>query len=99
MSAQEEERRHIARELHDSVGQSLAVLGMSLSRIEDYAKNEPARLPKSIKDARELIQDLTQEIRTRSYLLHPPMPDESGLSAAIRWYTDVWWNVAASAVS
>jgi PAS domain S-box-containing protein len=88
MFSQDEERRRIARELHDSVGQNLAVLGMSLSRIEDYAKGDPTRLAKSIEDAKDLIQDLTQEIRTTSYLLHPPMLDESGLSSAIRWYVD-----------
>jgi PAS domain S-box-containing protein len=88
MFAQDEERRRIARELHDSVGQNLAVLGMSLSRIEDYAKRDPTRLAKSIEDAKDLIQDLTQEIRTTSYILHPPLLDESGLSSAIRWYVD-----------
>ena len=88
MFAQDEERRRIARELHDSVGQSLAVLGMSLSRIEDYAQSDPTRLANSIKDAHDLIKNLTQEIRTTSYLLHPPMLDESGLSSAIRWYID-----------
>jgi len=61
---------------------------MGLARIEDYAKRDPARLSKSIKDAQDLIQDLTQEIRTTSYLLHPPMLDESGLSSALRWYID-----------
>jgi PAS domain S-box-containing protein len=88
MFAQDEERRRIARELHDSAGQHLAALGMGLARIEDDAKRDPARLSKSIKDAQELIQDLTQEIRTTSYLLHPPMLDESGLSSAVRWYID-----------
>jgi PAS domain S-box-containing protein len=88
MLAQDEERRRIARELHDSAGQSLAALGMSLARIEDLAKRNPAQLSKGIKDARDLIQDLTQEIRTTSYLLHPPMLDESGLSSALRWYID-----------
>jgi len=66
----------------------MTVLGMSLSRIEDYAKRDPTRLAQSIKDAQDLIQDLTQEIRTTSYLLHPPMLDESGLSSAIRWYVE-----------
>jgi signal transduction histidine kinase len=61
---------------------------MGLARIEDDAKRDPARLSKSIKDAQDLIQDLTQEIRTTSYLLHPPMLDESGLSSALRWYID-----------
>src|ERR1700736_3414556 len=59
---------------------------MSLARIEDDAKRDPTRLSKSIKDAQDLIQDLSQEIRTTSYLLHPPMLDESGLSSALRWY-------------
>jgi PAS domain S-box-containing protein len=88
MFAQDEERRRIARELHDSAGQNLSALGMSLARIEDDAKRDPARLSKSIKDAQDLIQDLNQEIRTTSYLLHPPMLDESGLSSALRWYID-----------
>ncbi len=86
MLAQDEERRRISRELHDSAGQHLAALGMGLARIEDDAKRDPARLSKSIKAAQDLIQDLTQEIRTTSYLLHPPMLDESGLSSALHWY-------------
>ena len=88
MLAQDEERRRISRELHDSAGQHLAALGMGLARIEDDAKRDPARLSKSIKDAQDLIQDLTREIRTTSYLLHPPMLDESGLTSALRWYID-----------
>ena len=86
--AQDEERRRIARELHDSAGQNLAALGMKLSQIENDAKRDPARLSKSIEDAQNLIQSLTQEIRTTSYLLHPPMLDESGLASALRWYID-----------
>jgi PAS domain S-box-containing protein len=88
MFTQDEERRRIARELHDSAGQSLAALGMSLARIDDDAKRDPAQLSKGIKDAQDLIQNLTREIRTTSYLLHPPMLDESGLSSALRWYID-----------
>ena len=88
MRAQDEERRRIARDLHDSVGQNLAVLGMNLAALENDAKHDPARFSKSIKDAKDLVQALTQEIRTTSYLLHPPLLDESGLSSALRWYTD-----------
>src|SRR5580704_1266354 len=86
MRSQDEERRRIARELHDSAGQNLAALGMNLTQIENDAKHDPARISKSIKDAQHLIQLLTQEIRTTSYLLHPPTLDESGLSSALRWY-------------
>jgi PAS domain S-box-containing protein len=88
MLAQDEERRRIARELHDSAGQNLAALGMTLSRLENDAKRDPARLSISIKDAQDLIQNLTQEIRTTSYLLHPPMLDENGLPSALRFYTE-----------
>jgi two-component system NarL family sensor kinase len=88
MFAQDEERRRIARELHDTAGQHLAALGMTLARLENDANRDPARLSKSIKHAQDLIQKLTEEIRTTSYLLHPPMLDELGLSSALRWYTE-----------
>ncbi len=88
MRTQDEERRRIALELHDSAGQNLAALGMTLARLEDDAKRDPTRFSEGIKDARELIQSLTQEIRTTSYLLHPPMLDEWGLSSALRWYVE-----------
>jgi PAS domain S-box-containing protein len=88
MSAQDEERRRIARDLHDSAGQGLAVLAMNLTLIEDEAKRDPARVTQTIKDTRELIENLTQEIRTTSYLLHPPMLDEMGLSTALGWYIE-----------
>jgi PAS domain S-box-containing protein len=88
MLAQDEERRRMARELHDSAGQNLAALGMKLARFEDDAQRDPARLSQGIKDARALIQDLTREIRTTSYLLHPPLLDENGLSSALRWYVE-----------
>lgn len=88
MFAQDEERRRIARELHDSAGQNLAALAMTVARLENDAKRDPARLSKSIKDAQDLIRSLTEEIRTTSYLLHPPMLDEMGLSSALRWYIE-----------
>src|SRR5580704_10744241 len=88
MRSQDEERRRIARELHDSAGQNLAALGMNLTQLENDAKRDPRRLSKSIKDAEDLVQVLTQEVRTTSYLLHPPTLDESGLSSALHWYTD-----------
>jgi PAS domain S-box-containing protein len=86
LESQDVERRHIARELHDSAGQTLAALGMSLARLAQDAKNNPDQLTKGIRDAEGLVQHLTQEIRTTSYLLHPPMLDEVGLSSALSWY-------------
>jgi PAS domain S-box-containing protein len=88
MLAQDEERRRIARELHDSVGQNLAALAMTVTRIEGDAKRDPTRLSENTKEAHDLIQDLTKEIRTTAYLLHPPMLDENGLSSALRWYVE-----------
>jgi len=86
LESQDVERRHIARELHDSAGQTLAALGMSLARLAQDAKNNPDQLAKGIEDAEGLVQHLTQEIRTTSYLLHPPMLDEVGISSALSWY-------------
>ena len=86
MASQDVERRHIARELHDSAGQTLAALGMQLGRISEDAQKDPPQFAKDIHDAAELVRHLTQEIRTTSYLLHPPMLDESGISSALSWY-------------
>jgi PAS domain S-box-containing protein len=85
MESQDVERRHIARELHDSAGQTLAALGMNLAQLAQDAKNNPAQA-QAIADAESLVQHLSREIRTTSYLLHPPLLDESGLSSALNWY-------------
>src|ERR1700683_1249171 len=88
MSAQDEERRRIARDLHDSAGQNLAALAMTVARIEDEAKRDPARLRETVKEVRGLIEGLTREIRTTSYLLHPPVLDAMGLACALGWYLE-----------
>lgn len=85
LESQDAERRHIARELHDSVGQTLAALSISLGQLSDDAKSNP-ELAKSIREAETLVQHLNKEIRTTSYLLHPPLLDESGLASALEWY-------------
>jgi PAS domain S-box-containing protein len=85
MESQDVERRHIARELHDSAGQTLAALGMSLAQLTEKANGDPA-LAKSVSSAEELVQHLSKEIRTTSYLLHPPMLDETGITSALSWY-------------
>jgi signal transduction histidine kinase len=86
---QDEERRRIARELHDSAGQSLVVLAMNLTRVETEAKAQMASLTKTlatVADSAVLVNELSMGIRTISYLLHPPMLDEAGLGPAMRWY-------------
>ena len=84
---QDEERRHIARELHDSAGQLLAALSMKLSPLMDGGCKAPDA-DRAIRDSLELINDLTTEIRTISHLLHPPLLDEMGLSSALRFYLE-----------
>jgi PAS domain S-box-containing protein len=88
MRAQDEERRHIARELHDSAGQTLAVLGMHLAQIALESAEAAPQVMKETESAAALLQQLQKEIRTTSYLLHPPLLDEMGLSSALAWYTD-----------
>jgi len=88
MQAQDEERRRIARELHDSAGQLLTALGIHLSRITQRATENNSPLAKESNDSQKLVQQLSQEIRTMSYLLHPPLLDEVGLSEALGWYTE-----------
>lgn len=84
MQAQDEERRKVARELHDSVGQYLAAIDMSLTRLMNDSVPENFRRP--LQESIEAAHRCTVEIRTLSYLLHPPLLDELGLGSAIRWY-------------
>jgi signal transduction histidine kinase len=88
LHTQDEERRHIARELHDSAGQTLTVLGMSLAQLVQKAGRSSPELATEAENTQELVQQLHREIRTTSYLLHPPLLDENGLSAALSWYIE-----------
>ena len=85
LRTQDDERRHIARELHDSAGQLVAALGMNLASMTQQAKKNPL-LAETLDDTQNLVQQLNKEIRTTSYLLHPPLLDENGLPQAIQWY-------------
>jgi signal transduction histidine kinase len=84
---QDDERRRIARELHDSVGQMLAALGMNLAAVGTEIERliETAR---TVQDSAALVQELSREVRTISHLLHPPLLDEAGLASALRWYVE-----------
>jgi len=86
MQMQDEDRRRIARDLHDSAGQLLAALGMELASLNRRAAALSSELAEDIHSSLQLVQQLTQEIRTASYLLHPPLLDDAGLSGALRWY-------------
>jgi signal transduction histidine kinase len=88
MAAQDEERRRIARDLHDSVGQLVVALSMN----NGLALMQADKLSKSAADALQqnaaLTQQLSKEIRTISHLLHPPLLDEIGLLPAIKMFAD-----------
>ena len=86
LRSQDEERRHIARELHDSAGQTLTVLGMSLAQLVQKAGRSAPELATEAEQIQETVQQLHREIRTTSYLLHPPLLDENGLYSAVTWY-------------
>jgi signal transduction histidine kinase len=85
LRTQDEERRHIARELHDSAGQTLAALGMSIAQLTAEARRNPT-LAEAVENVEGLVKHLSQELRTTSYLLHPPLLEEAGLLSALRWY-------------
>lgn len=84
--SQDDERRRIARELHDSTGQKLAALAMNLSMVEQNSKVFGTELNKTLSDCSSLIRNISDEIRTLSYLLHPPLLDECGLESALQMY-------------
>jgi len=88
LQIQDEERRRIARELHDSAGQTLAVMQINLAQLVKRAQQNAPELANGTAGIEELARQLSQEIRTTSYLLHPPLLDETGLSGALSWYTE-----------
>ena len=88
LHAQDEERRRIARELHDSAGQILAALNMNLVPLESMNGQMPARAAKAITESLDLISELSKQLRTVSHLLHPPLLDEVGLASALRSYVE-----------
>ena len=83
---QDEERRRIARELHDSVGQMLAAIKMNISLLQSTPLDPQAE--RACAENVEMVDEITREIRTMSHLLHPPLLDEVGLPSALRWYVD-----------
>jgi PAS domain S-box-containing protein len=88
MRLQDEERRRIGRDLHDSTGQTLAALEIGLSELQNHATSLPAATGQRLKECIRLAAQCSAEIRTASYLLHPPLLDELGLLSALRWLAD-----------
>ena len=86
LRVQDHERRRIARELHDSTGQSLAALTMALSQLAKGAAATDPKLSVRLDEASGVARSISDEVRTTSYLLHPPLLDETGLKSALAWY-------------
>jgi signal transduction histidine kinase/CheY-like chemotaxis protein len=88
LQLQDQERRRIARDLHDTTGQELAVIVMSLKHLSDSLDRPGFDARKAVLNAAELARKVNEEIRTLSYLLHPPLLDEFGLGSALKWYVE-----------
>lgn len=86
LQLQDDERRRLSRELHDSAGQMLAALSINFAALSQHATAPAAE--HLIADCHALLSQMSSEIRTMSYLLHPPLLDEVGLESALGWYID-----------
>ena len=87
ITAQDEERRRIARELHDSLGQDLTAAKMLLGAVVQPQQSAEAK-EKAIKEANFMMDHAIKQVRTMSHLLHPPLLDEMGLLSALRWHVE-----------
>jgi len=86
LRVQDEERRRIGRDLHDSVGQYLSALKLKLDMLRQAKSYGPDRLSRDVDDCARLAEESLKELRTVSHLLYPPMLDEMGLSRSVQWY-------------
>ena len=88
LTLQDEERRRLALDLHDSAGQCLAALIMNLDVVGGATNALDARSRRALAEGRSLAEQCSREVRTLAYLLHPPLLDEAGLLSAVRWYAE-----------
>jgi two-component system NarL family sensor kinase len=87
LKVQDEERRKLARDLHDSTGQTLVALKISVSFLQENCKQDPSTLG-LVSEVVTLADRAIDEIRTMAYLLHPPLLDEVGFPCAAEWYVE-----------
>jgi signal transduction histidine kinase len=86
LQLQDEERRRLGRELHDSLAQSVLAVNLNLAQVARASVPLDERSQRAISEARRVLQEMSREIRTLSYLLHPPVLDQLGLTSAIKEY-------------
>jgi signal transduction histidine kinase len=87
-SVQEEERRRVARELHDSVGQLLVAVSMNNGILESESDKLSPDGAKVLSENTRIVEEISKQVRTISYLLHPPLLDEVGIASALRCYVE-----------
>jgi two-component system, NarL family, sensor kinase len=88
LQLQDEERRRLGRELHDSLAQSVMAVNLDLAQLSRFRTSLSETANRAVFDARETLREMSREIRTLSYLLHPPVLDEMGLAAAVKEYAE-----------
>ena len=88
LQLQDEERRRIARDLHDVTAQDLGAVVINLAHLQRLATDLKPDAKNIVTESVSLAEQVLQQIRTLSYLLHPPMLDEAGLASALRWYIE-----------
>ncbi|HEX7285309.1 MAG TPA: PAS domain S-box protein [Candidatus Angelobacter sp.] len=91
MRVQDEERRHLARELHDGATQNLVAIALNLGSTRNGAIQDPATQAR-VEESQRLAEQCANELRTISYLLHPPLLEELGLERALRGYVSGFAN-------
>jgi signal transduction histidine kinase len=88
LRSQDDERRRLARELHDSTGQMVAAMKINLDVLNEKIDARDDETKKLVVESIAIVDEMNRQLRTVSYLLHPPLLDETGLQSALRWYTE-----------
>jgi len=99
LQLQDEERRRLGRDLHDSLAQLVLAVNLRLAQVTQSAAGLDERSRRGLSEARGTLQEMSRQIRTLSYLLHPPLLDELGLASAIREYAQGFSERSAIAVA
>jgi two-component system, NarL family, sensor kinase len=88
LQLQDEDRRRMARDLHDSLGQDLAGMKLELAALSREAEKLDPELAVKISEIAQTARHISDQVRTISYLLHPPLLDDLGLGSALRWFVE-----------
>jgi signal transduction histidine kinase len=88
ITLRDEERRRLARELHDSVGQLLAAISINSAFVQGESHKLSPDVAKRVSENAAMVEETSKQIRTISHLLHPPLLDEVGLASALQWYVE-----------